>query len=362
MSTPRFTLTQRLQRTFLVGAGRLPAPVQRLLARPPVNRAGDSMAPDMALLMKLSESGPDFSDLSAEEARGATERDLALFAARVPPCAVEEEIEIGPGLTATRYSNGTPGRGLILFFHGGGFVIGSRASYTAPVRMFAHGTGADVVSVEYRLAPDHPFPAAQDDAVDAWHHVVEHAAGWGVDPHRIVVAGESAGGNMAAVLCQQVRHEAVQPLLQVLIQPVTDLVAHRPSQDEFAGSPALSAKQIAWFIDHYLPPGANAADVRVSPFRASSLAGLPPAIVNLAGFDPLHDDGLAYATALRDAGVPTEVDREASLVHGYLSYTAVSPSCRTATERLVGSVAAALDRTDRTDRTGRTITDTMKAS
>jgi acetyl esterase len=345
MSAQSFTFGQRLQRALLVLLSRMPAGLQRLLARPPVNSAGDTMAPDVALLMKLSESSPDYSDLPADEARATTERDLALFAARIPACAVEEEIEIGEGLLATRYSNGTPERGVVLFFHGGGFVIGSRASYTAPARMLAHGAGADVVSVEYRLAPDHPFPAAQHDALAAWRYVVDHAADWGVDRHHIVVAGESAGGNIAAVLCQQVREEPVQPMLQVLIQPVTDLVEHRPSQDEFASSPALSAKQIAWFVENYLPSGTNRADARVSPYRASSLAGLPPAIVNLAGFDPLHDDGLAYATALREAGVPTQVDREAGLVHGYLSYTAISPSCRNATERLVASVSAALDHT-----------------
>ncbi|TGN64713.1 alpha/beta hydrolase [Nocardioides eburneiflavus] len=348
MSTQDFTVGQRVQRTCLVALSRLPEAVQRMLAQPATNAAGHTMAPDVALLMKLSASGPDYSDLPPHDARTMTERDLALFAARLPACDVEEEVEIGDGILATRYSNGTPERGLILFFHGGGFVIGSRASYTAPVRMLAHGTGADVVSVEYRLAPEHPFPAAQDDAVAAWRYVLEHAADWGVDPRRIVIAGESAGGNIAAVLCQELRDEQVRPMLQVLIQPVTDLVEHRPSQDEFAASPALSAKQVAWFVENYLPDGTDPAHPRISPYRASSLAGLPPAIVNLAGFDPLHDDGLAYATALREAGIPVEVDLEPGQVHGYLSYTAISPSCRKATERLVASVSAALDRADHT--------------
>lgn len=345
-STPRFTAGQRVQRAVLVGLSRLAAPLLRLLARPPVNSAGDTMAADVALLMRLGESGEDYSTLSPTEARTVTERDLVLYGDRTAPCPAEEEVDLGNGLCATRYSAGTPERGLVLFFHGGGFVLGSRASYAGPARLLAHGTGADVLSVEYRLAPEHRFPAAHADALAAWRYAVAHAAAWGTDPHRIVVAGESAGGNIAAVLCQQVRGEAVQPALQVLIQPVTDISERRPSQDEFAGSPALSAQQIDWFMEHYLPEGTDRRDISLCPLL-NDLTGLPRALVTLGGFDPLRDDGLAYATALLEAGVPAEVIEERDLVHGYLSYTAVSPSCRQATGRIARAVAAVLDELDR---------------
>ncbi|MFJ8913102.1 alpha/beta hydrolase [Amycolatopsis sp. NPDC102389] len=335
------TVSQRLQRVFVIALSRIPAPLLKLLTRPPVNRAGDRMAPDVALLMKLTEAGDDYSDLSATAAREVTERDAALFADRIPPCPVEQDVDLGDGLWATRYSSGEPARGLILFFHGGGFALGSRASYASPARMLAQGTGADVLSVEYRLAPEHPFPAAHDDALTAWHYAVEHAA----DPHRIVVAGESAGGNIAAVLCQRLRGEAIQPMTQVLIQPVTDISERRPSQDEFAGSPALSAKQIEWFMGHYLPEGTDRLDPRVCPLRAGDLSGLPRAIVAVAGFDPLRDDGLAYATALLTSGVPAEVIHEPGLVHGYIGFTAISPSSKAATRRLVRAVAATLTST-----------------
>lgn len=343
MTSARLTFSQRLQRSFVIALSRTPAPLLRLLARPPVNSAGDRMAPEVALLMKLTEAGEDYSDLSATAAREVTERDAAMFADRIEPCAVEQEVELANGLWATRYSSGKPSKNLILFFHGGGFALGSRASYAPPARMLAHGTDADVLSVEYRLAPEHPYPAAHEDALAAWRYAAEHAADWGVDPHRIVVAGESAGGNIAAVLCQQVRGEPVQPMLQVLIQPVTDVSEHRPSQDEFAESPALSAKQVAWFLGHYLPEGTDHRGPRVSPLLAGDLTGLPGAIVTVAGFDPLRDDGLAYSAALAASGVPTEVIHEGELVHGYISYTAISRSSKAATKRLVDAIAAVLN-------------------
>ncbi|MFG2446636.1 alpha/beta hydrolase [Nocardia fluminea] len=334
-------LAERSQRALVVALSRIPAPILRVFVRPPTNTSGERMAPDVALLMKLTEAGNDYSDLPVTGAREQIEHEAAMFADRVDPCEVEEDIELADGLWATRHGS-RDARNLILFFHGGGFVLGSRASYTAPARMLAHGTGAQVLSVEYRLAPENPFPAAHENALTAWRYAVDHAAGWGVDPRRIVVTGESAGGNIAAVLCQQVRGEAVQPALQVLIQPVTDISVHRPSQDQFAGSPALSAKQIGWFMGHYLPAGTDHRDPRVSPLLAGDLGGLPRAIVSLAGFDPLHDDGLAYATALLESGVPTEVLHEPGLVHGYIAFTAVSPTSKAAVKRLIASIGSIL--------------------
>ncbi|GAA5108212.1 alpha/beta hydrolase [Haloechinothrix salitolerans] len=342
MTRPRLTVGQRSQRAFLIALSRIPTPILRILMRPPVNRNGERMSPDIALLMKITAAGDDYSDLDAVSARKVTEDDAMLFADRIDPCSIEHELKIADGLMATRYSSGQRSRGVIIFFHGGGFVLGSRASYAAPARMLAHGTGADVLSVEYRLAPEHPFPAAHQDALTAWEFAVKHAAEWGIDPHRIVVAGESAGGNIAAVLCQQVLGQEVQPLLQVLIQPVTDISERRPSQDEFADSPALSAKQVRWFMGHYLPEGTDRRDSCVSPLVSGRIAGLPPTILAVAGFDPLRDDGLAYAAALKDAGVPTEVIHESGLVHGYVSFTALSPASKQAMKRLVAAVAKRL--------------------
>lgn len=341
MST-RPPFAQRLQRGIVVAASHVPGPLLRLATRPPRNSDGARMAPDVALLMAITAAGDDYSDMTPTEARRSTEAEAALLGDRVRPCRTEEELDLGDGLAATRFSDGRRDGSLILFFHGGGFALGSRASYTAPARMLAQGTGADVVSVEYRLAPEHPFPACHEDAIAAWRYVVDHAARWGVDPYRIAVAGESAGGNVAAVLCQAVRGDDVVPALQVLIQPVTDISVRRPSQDEFADSPALSAKQVDWFMQHYLPDGTDHHDPRVSPLLAPTLADLPPAIVAVAGFDPLRDDGLAYATALLENGVPTRVVDEPDNVHGYISFTALSPTSKAATRRLVEAVGRAL--------------------
>lgn len=339
---PKISAGDWLQRQLMVGLGRLPGSVLKRLGKVPVNAAGEVMAPEIALLMAAMAKAPDFSDLSPEGARDAEVKDAAVFGERPLPMSAVENLALPGGLAATRYRPAASSRGLVVFFHGGGFVLGSRATYDGPLRLLAHHAGVDVLSVEYRLAPEHRFPAPLEDATTAWEYAVAQAPGWGIPVDRIVIAGDSAGANIAAVLAQKLRGSEPQPAAQVLVYPVTDLSATRPSHEEFQDSPALTAKQIAWFVDHYVPGREDRTDPRASPLLAEDLTGLPPAVVTVAGFDPLRDDGVAYAEGLKESGVPTRLLREPGLVHGYLSLTALSPTSRDATVRVAEAIAQAI--------------------
>ena len=203
----------------------------------------------------------------------------------------------------------------------------------------------DVLSVDYRLAPEHPFPAAIEDARAAWEYAVAQAPAWGLDPTRIVIGGDSAGGNMTASLALQLRGEAVQPCLQLLIFPATDLSEARltrPSYNEFAEGFFLTRRQMDWYLDHYLADPSDALDPRASPLLADDLSGVAPAYVTVAGFDPLRDDGLAYARRLEEAGVPVQVAREGSLIHAFINITSLSPDAHDATLRAAHAVRAAV--------------------
>ncbi|MFI8975019.1 alpha/beta hydrolase [Nocardia asteroides] len=343
-TTPRTQLSpaDQLQRYAAILLGRIPSPILRRLATQPVNTDGEQMAPEIALTMAAAAKAEDFSDLDPVAARSFVERDSAIAADRFPRFHVVEDLQLPGGLAATRYRARRTSRGLVLYFHGGGFVLGSRASFDSPARFLALHADVDVLSVEYRLAPEHPFPAPHEDALVAWDYAVERAASWGVDPHRIVIAGDSAGASIAGVLAQRLRGRELQPALQVLMYPATDLTVRRGSRAEFADSPALTAKQIEWFVDHYLPGVSDFTDSRMSPLLAQDVSHLPPAVVTVAGFDPLRDEGIAYANRLRDSGVPTELIREPGLVHGYISFTAISATSRAATLRVTAAIARAL--------------------
>src|SRR3989441_9931952 len=191
----------------------------------------------------------------------------------------------------------------LVFFHGGGWVIGDIEPHAVLCRQLTAGAGISVVNVDYRLAPEHKFPAAVDDAWAATRWVAAHAAALGIDAGRLAVGGDSAGGNLAAVVALLARdHGAPSLALQVLVYPVTDVGAESQSYADFAEGFMLTGDLMRWFTGHYLTGKHDAGDWRLSPLRAPSLARVAPAMVVMAGFDPLRDEGDAYARKLSEAG------------------------------------------------------------
>ncbi|MDQ7080494.1 MAG: alpha/beta hydrolase [Paracoccaceae bacterium] len=221
----------------------------------------------------------------------------------------------------------------MVYFHGGGFVQGSMESHDNLCRKLAHAWGGAVISVDYRLAPEHPFPAAIEDgqAVFRWLHA--NAEALKLDPARIGVGGDSAGATIAAVVAQQARAPA--PAFQMLAYPMTDAHMTLPSMTERAHDPVLSRDRIEWFLEMYSGGSADLDDPRFSPLLALDLSGLPPALVLTAGFDPLADDGRVYAERMRNVGVPVEDLHFPGQVHGFLNATRVIPQGGIAIEKLV---------------------------
>lgn len=212
-----------------------------------------------------------------------------------------------------------PGLPVIVFCHGGGWVLSSVDGHDTLARRIAVRTGMMVVSVDYRLAPEHPFPAPHDDCWAATAWLAEHAADWGGDPGRLAVCGDSAGGNLAAGVALRARDEGIDLRLQALIYPcIDDRQDDYPSMTKNAHGYFLTAADMAWFWDHFVP-AQHRVDARAVPARATDLTGVAPAIVMTAEYDPLRDEGERYADRLLDAGVPVEVVRYHGVVHGFVS-------------------------------------------
>jgi len=220
----------------------------------------------------------------------------------------------------------------LIYFHGGGFVICSLDTHDRECRNLANASGCAVISVDYRLAPENKYPSAVEDAYAATQYVAEHAAEFGIDPQRIGVGGDSAGGNLATVVATLARDRGGPPLkFQLLIYPLVDFADNSPSMQEYAKDYFLTRESMDWFTDCYLPNRAAAREPSASPANAEDVRGLPPAMILTAEFDPLRDQGEAYARKLQSAGVAVELKRYDGMIHAFFSFPGVIDIAKAAT-------------------------------
>ena len=289
---------------------------------------------------------PPLHTLSPAEARAASAASRKVLQPDPPEVALVRDLACegpaGPLALRLYRGAGTTAEAMLpclLYLHGGGWVIGDLDSHDQLCRSLANHLGACVVAVDYRLAPEARFPAAVDDAAAAWRHVVAQAGALGIDASRMAVGGDSAGGNLAAVLALMGRDGTLPaPGYQMLFYPVTDVMGGAPSYQRITEGYPLTATTMRWFIDHYVAAPAQRVDWRASPLRAASLAGTAPAFVMTCGHDPLADEGIAYARRLDEEGVHVSHLHVADQMHAYLTMGRFIP----ASELTLRQAAAAL--------------------
>lgn len=337
--------SERARSAALTRVLALPPPMQRRLAGRPVRRDGQTLDPQVQLVLRMQrvvrEPGPE--TLPVPAGRAAVDRQARTMGG-VRSIGVLVERRLG-GMPARVYlptdlARSSEPRPTLLYLHGGGFVYGGFEAYDAVCRFLAERSGVQVVLVDYRLAPEHPFPCAHDDAVAAYEALVAEAEDLRVDTARLAVGGDSAGGNLSTAVAAHAARKRLPLAFQLLVYPVTDPDGDTVSRRLFGHGFYLTTEFMDLAVGSYLPEGADRLDPRVAPLHGDVPAGVAPAYVVTAGFDPLRDEGEAYARKLADAGVSVELRRHDGLVHGFLNWLDRGDANRAANLEIAAALAA----------------------
>ncbi|MGZ5399107.1 MAG: alpha/beta hydrolase [Nocardioides sp.] len=338
------TVLQRAEALAFKTALALPHPVKRLAAGRALVRQGQTLATDHQLTLRLMRIArePALDSLPIPEARGLMRRQTWMSGGDQPIGAVRD-LPVGDRSGRLYVPTGATSPGpLLVFFHGGGFICGDLDTHDPVCRFLAEHSGVRVLSVDYRLAPEHTFPAAHDDCVASYRWVVEHAESLGADPAKLAVGGDSAGGALAATTALAAAREGLPMAFQLLIYPMTDMRGGSESRRAFNRRLILTQGFMDLAKASYLNTEDDVTDPRASALLSDVPDGLAPAYVVTAGFDPLRDEGEAYARVLSDAGVPIELRRFPEHLHGFIHFVGIGRAGRASMVEIAGRVRAAL--------------------
>jgi acetyl esterase/lipase len=323
----------------------LPPPFLRAMSGGgPVEIGGRVLDAHFQFLANAGKDAPSLSSFPPDVARAGSAASLAAVAGKPEAGVRIEDLTIeGPGgplpLRAYRPPVQDPDAPLMVFAHFGGGVIGDLDTCEVFCTILARGAHCAVLSVDYRLAPEHKFPAGLEDVLAAYRWARDNTARFGGPAGKVAVGGDSMGGNFAAIVAQEMKRSGEpQPALQLLIYPAVDVASHTQSMTTFGQAYPLSRETMEWFMAHYLSPTDDPADPRASPIHAADLSGLAPAVVVTAGFDPLVDQGEAYAKRLKDAGVPVAYRCYDALAHAFTAFTGAAPAADIACREIAGMV------------------------
>lgn len=334
-----------VQRLILRGMLSLPTPILRLMSGGGVvYQGGRTLDPRFQFLANAGKGAPPMASLSPQIARAGSAQALLAVAGKLEPGVRTEALSIeGPRgpipLRAYRPDGQDPASPVMVYAHMGGGVIGDLETCDVFCSILAKAARCAVISVDYRLAPEHRFPAGLEDVLAAYRWARSNTGRFGAPEGRVAIGGDSMGGNFAAIIAQEMKRLGEpQPFLQLLIYPATDLTSDAPSMTTYGDAYPLSRQTMDWFIGQYLPADASPSDVRASPLLEPDLSGLAPAVVVTAGFDPLNDQGEAYAKRLKDAGVPVAFRCYDALAHAFTAFTGAIPCADVACREIAGLV------------------------